>query len=161
MGQNARSYEYSVQISAFQTFQIKNGDLKTIFHCSRSTIHRAAETAVHKKYSFFFLLACLREHLGRKNILKRSMHLCEAYPPQREHLFPSYCQAGPGKRYCIMYCMYSTVLYLYYMYCGQRSPPRFPRAEPQAGTQDCDWWDTTLTSRPAVVTLTVGQQQYH
>ena len=34
------------QISAFQGFQIQNGDLKTIFHCSSSTIHRAAETAV-------------------------------------------------------------------------------------------------------------------
>ena len=46
MGQNARLCEYSVQISAFQSFQIKNCDLKTIFQCSSSTIHRAAETAV-------------------------------------------------------------------------------------------------------------------
>ena len=46
MGKNTRSYEYSVQISAFQSFWIQNDDLKTIFHCSSSTIHRAAETAV-------------------------------------------------------------------------------------------------------------------
>ena len=50
MGPNTRSYEYSVQISAFQSFQIQNGDLKTIFHCSSSTIHRAAETAVGNIY---------------------------------------------------------------------------------------------------------------
>ena len=46
MGQHTRSYEYSVQLSAFQIFQIQNGNLKTIFHYSSSTIHRAAETAV-------------------------------------------------------------------------------------------------------------------
>ena len=46
MGQNTRSYEYAVQILAFQIFWIKNGDLKTILHCSSSTIHRADETAV-------------------------------------------------------------------------------------------------------------------
>jgi hypothetical protein len=50
MGQNIRSYEYSVQILAFQSFQIQNGDLKTIFHCSSSTIHRAAETAVSPSF---------------------------------------------------------------------------------------------------------------
>ena len=46
MGQNTKSFEYSVQISAFQNFWIQNGDLKTIFHCSSSTIHQAAETGV-------------------------------------------------------------------------------------------------------------------
>ena len=31
MGQNTRSYKYLVQISAFQSFWIQNGNLKTIF----------------------------------------------------------------------------------------------------------------------------------
>ena len=46
MVQNTRLYEYSVQIFAFQCCQIQKVDLKTIFHCSSSTIHQAAETAV-------------------------------------------------------------------------------------------------------------------
>ena len=33
-------------MSAFGSFQIQNAELKTIFHCSSSTFHRAAETAV-------------------------------------------------------------------------------------------------------------------
>ena len=49
MGQNTRSYEYLVQILAFQSFRNQNGDLKTIFHCSISTIHRAVETAVRRE----------------------------------------------------------------------------------------------------------------
>ena len=52
MGPNTRSYEYSVQISAFQSFRIQNCDLKTIFHCSSSTIHRAAETAVRENCTY-------------------------------------------------------------------------------------------------------------
>ena len=56
MGPNTGSYEYSVQISAFQSFRIQNVDLKTIFHCSSSIIHRAAETAVHRNITFFLKL---------------------------------------------------------------------------------------------------------
>ena len=51
-GQNTRSYEYSAQISAFQSIRIQNGDMKTIFHRSSSTIHRTAETAVRYTFSY-------------------------------------------------------------------------------------------------------------
>ena len=38
------SFQSKFQLS--EAFESKNGDLKTIFHCSSLTFHRAAETAV-------------------------------------------------------------------------------------------------------------------
>ena len=88
MGQNTRSYEYSVQISAFQSFRIQNGDLKTIFHCSSSTIHQGAETAVRRIlrlliFQTWHLVCCLIEVKPQSILIsktkKKMFFKCNSY----------------------------------------------------------------------------------